>query len=102
MAVCMSRRICVALYNRIVALRPDWHSEDDDKGAVKVVMTGAASDPLDWQQHICNKKRRDDIAKRARDPDDPLKLVIVRDMWLTGFDAPCHAHDVRRQAHAWA
>ena len=89
MAVCMSRRICVALYNRIVALRPDWHSEDDDKGAVKVVMTGAASDPLDWQQHIRNKKRRDDIAKRARDPDDPLKLAIVRDMWLTGFDAPC-------------
>lgn len=89
MAVCMSRRICVALYNWIVALRPDWHSEDDDKGAVKVVMTGAASDPLDWQQHIRNKKRRDDISKRARDPDDPLKLVIVRDMWLTGFDAPC-------------
>ena len=89
MAVCMSRKICVALYNRIVALRPDWHSKDDDKGAVKVVMTGAAADPIDWQQHIRNKKRRDDIAKRARDPDDPLKLVIVRDMWLTGFDAPC-------------
>jgi type I restriction enzyme R subunit len=89
MAVCMSRRICVDLYNEIIKLRPDWHSEDDDKGAVKIVMTGAASDPLAWQQHIGNKKRRDDLAKRARDPDDPLKLVIVRDMWLTGFDAPC-------------
>ncbi|NYT40784.1 type I restriction endonuclease subunit R [Sphingomonas sp. R-74633] len=89
MAVCMSRRICVALYNRIVALRPEWHSTDDDKGAVKIVMTGAASDPLDWQQHIGAKKRRDDLAKRVRNPDDPLRLVIVCDMWLTGFDAPC-------------
>jgi type I restriction enzyme R subunit len=89
MAVCMSRRICVALYNQIIALRPDWHSESDTSGAVKVVMTGSASDPLEWQAHIGNKKRRDDLAKRARDPDDPLKLVIVRDMWLTGFDAPC-------------
>jgi len=89
MAVCMSRRICVALYNEIVALRPDWHSDDDASGAVKIVMTGSASDPLEWQTHIGNKKRRDDLAKRARDPDDPLKLVIVRDMWLTGFDAPC-------------
>lgn len=89
MAVCMSRRICVALYNEIIALRPDWHSEDDAEGAVKIVMTGSASDPLEWQPHIGNKKRRDDLAKRARDPDDPLKLVIVRDMWLTGFDAPC-------------
>ena len=89
MAVCMSRKICVNLYKCIVALRPDWHSEEDKEGAVKVVMTGAASDPLDWQQHIRNKKRRDDIGKRSRDPKDPLKLVIVRDMWLTGFDAPC-------------
>lgn len=89
MAVCMSRRICVALYDRIVALRPEWHSTDDSKGAVKIVMTGAASDPLDWQQHIGAKKRRDDLAKRARNPDDPLRLVIVCDMWLTGFDAPC-------------
>jgi len=89
MAVCMSRRICVALYDRIVALRPDWHSTDDSKGAVKIVMTGAASDPLDWQQHIGAKKRRDGLAKRARNPDDPLRLVIVCDMWLTGFDAPC-------------
>jgi type I restriction enzyme R subunit len=89
MAVCMSRRICVALYSEIVALRPEWHSNDDEKGAIKVVMTGSASDPLDWQPHIGNKRRRDELAKRARDPDDPLKLVLVRDMWLTGFDAPC-------------
>ncbi|OYR17144.1 type I site-specific deoxyribonuclease, HsdR family protein [Brucella rhizosphaerae] len=89
MAVCMSRRICVDLYNQIIKLRPDWHSEDDDKGAIKIVMTGSAADPLTWQLHIGNKKRRDDLAKRMRDPDDPLKLVIVRDMWLTGFDAPC-------------
>jgi type I restriction enzyme R subunit len=89
MAVCMSRRICVDLYRHIVALRPDWHSDDDGKGAVKIVMTGSASDPLDWQPHIGSKRRRDDLAKRARDPEDPLKLVIVRDMWLTGFDAPC-------------
>ncbi|MBY3211855.1 type I restriction endonuclease subunit R [Rhizobium laguerreae] len=89
MAVCMSRRICVDLYNEIIALRPDWHSDDDDKGAVKIVMTGSASDPLEWQPHIGNKRRRDDLAKRARKLDDPLKLVIVRDMWLTGFDAPC-------------
>ncbi|MGB3415607.1 MAG: type I restriction endonuclease subunit R [Mesorhizobium sp.] len=89
MAVCMSRRICVSLYDSIIALRPEWHSTDDDKGAVKIVMTGAASDPLDWQQHIGAKKRRDDLAKRARNPDDPLRLVIVCDMWLTGFDAPC-------------
>lgn len=89
MAVCMSRRICVDLYNEIIALRPEWHSDDDDKGAIKIVMTGSASDPLEWQPHIGNKKRRDDLAKRARKLDDPLKLVIVRDMWLTGFDAPC-------------
>lgn len=89
MAVCMSRRICVKLYDEIVKLRPEWHSVDDNAGAVKIVMTGAASDPQEWQQHIGNKARRDLLAKRARDPKDPLKLVIVRDMWLTGFDAPC-------------
>ena len=88
MAVCMSRRICVALYNEIVKLRPEWHSDADEAGAIKVVMTGSASDLLEWQEHIGNKKRRGDLAKRARTPDDPLKLVIVRDMWLTGFDAP--------------
>ncbi|MDD3448181.1 MAG: type I restriction endonuclease subunit R [Gammaproteobacteria bacterium] len=89
MAVCMSRRICVRLYEEIVKLRPDWHSDDDNGGSVKVVMTGVASDPPGWQQHIGNKSRRVLLAKRTRDPADPLKLVIVRDMWLTGFDAPC-------------
>ncbi|MGN6382949.1 MAG: type I restriction endonuclease subunit R [Dyella sp.] len=89
MVVCMSRRICVALYDEIIKLRPDWHSDDDTAGALKIVMTGAASDPAAWQVHIGNKARRDLLAKRARDPQDPLKLVIVRDMWLTGFDAPC-------------
>lgn len=92
MFVCMSRRICVTLYNEIIALRPDWHSDDDKKGAVKVVMTGSASDPEDWQKHIGKgngKARRDILAKRAKNPDDELKLVLVRDMWLTGFDAPC-------------
>lgn len=88
MAVCMSRRICVDLYNEIVAIRPEWHSDDDEKGAIKIVMTGAASDPPAWQVHIGNKRRRDALSKRARDFNDPLKLVIVRDMWLTGFDAP--------------
>lgn len=89
MVVCMSRRICVDLYREIVRLRPEWHSDDDDKGVVKVVMTGSASDPLDWQPHIRNKQRREFLANRFRDPNDPFKMVIVRDMWLTGFDAPC-------------
>jgi type I restriction enzyme R subunit len=89
MVVCMSRRICVALYTAITDLRPEWHSPNDAEGAVKVVMTGSAADPEAWQPHIGNKKRRDDLAKRARNAKDPLRLVIVRDMWLTGFDAPC-------------
>jgi type I restriction enzyme R subunit len=88
MVVCMSRRICVALYDQIVALRPEWHSDDDAEGAIKVVMTGSAADNPAWQPHIGNKARRDLLAKRAKDPADPLRLVIVRDMWLTGFDAP--------------
>jgi type I restriction enzyme R subunit len=88
MIVCMSRRICVDLYDQIIALRPDWHSDDEDKGTIKVVMTGSASDPKEWQQHIGNKARRDALALRAKDPSDELKIVIVRDMWLTGFDAP--------------
>jgi type I restriction enzyme, R subunit len=88
MVVCMSRRICVALYNRIISLRPDWHSSDDDAGTIKVVMTGSAADLQGWQPHIGNKARRDLLAKRAKDPKDALKVVIVRDMWLTGFDAP--------------
>jgi len=89
MIVCMSRRICVELYEALVRLRPDWHSGDDETGFLKVVMTGSASDPTNWQSHIRTKKGREDIAKRFKKPEDGLKLVIVRDMWLTGFDAPC-------------
>ncbi|MBI5235020.1 MAG: type I restriction endonuclease subunit R [Deltaproteobacteria bacterium] len=89
MVVCMSRRVCVELYKAIAAIRPDWQHNDDDKGIMKVVMTGSASDPLDWQMHVRNKPRREDLAKRFKDPDDTFKVVIVRDMWLTGFDAPC-------------
>jgi len=88
MVVCMSRRICVELYKAITALQPRWHHNDDDKGAIKVVMTGSASDPVHWQQHIRNKPRREAIANRFRDAKDPFRIVIVRDMWLTGFDAP--------------
>ena len=88
MIVCMSRRICIDLYRELTRLRPDWHHEDDDGGPIKVVMTGSASDPPDWQPHIRNKSRREMLAKRFRDPSDPLQVVLVRDMWLTGFDAP--------------
>ena len=88
MIVCMSRRICIDLYRELTRLRPELHDEDDDKGRLKVVMTGSASDPLDWQPHFRNKPRREALAKRFRDPSDPLQVVLVRDMWLTGFDAP--------------
>jgi len=88
MVVCMSRRICVELHREIVKLRPQWASEDDERGAIKVVMTGSASDSADWQPHIRNKPRREALANRFRDPADPLRMVLVRDMWLTGFDAP--------------
>ena len=88
MVVCMSRRICVALYRELVRLRPGWHHQDDDQGNLKVVMTGAASDPPDWQPLIRNKSRREALANRFRDAADPLRMVLVRDMWLTGFDAP--------------
>jgi len=88
MVVCMSRRICVALYREIAALRPAWHHEDDDQGALKVIMTGSASDPLEWQNHIRNKPRREALASRFRNASDPFRIVLVRDMWLTGFDAP--------------
>ena len=88
MVVCMSRRICIDLYRELVRLRPGWHDFDDAQGSIKVVMTGAASDPVDWQPHIRNKARREDLAKRFRDPNDSLRVVLVRDMWLTGFDAP--------------
>ena len=88
MIVCMSRRICIDLYRALVRLRPDWEHEDDDKGRIKVVMTGAAADPPEWQPHIRNKPRREILANRFRAADDPLRVVLVRDMWLTGFDAP--------------
>ena len=88
MVVCMSRRICIDLYRELGRLRPGWHHDEDDKGCLKVVMTGAASDPPDWQRHIGNKARREALAVRFRDANDPLRIVLVRDMWLTGFDAP--------------
>ena len=88
MVVCMSRRICIDLYRELVRLRPEWRDDDDSRGTLKVVMTGKASDPPDWQPHIGNKARREALAKRFRDPADPLRMVLVRDMWLTGFDAP--------------
>ena len=88
MIVCMSRRICVDLYRELVRLHPEWHDDDDAKGKMKVVMTGSASDPPEWQQHIRNKPRREALAKRFRDDGDALQVVLVRDMWLTGFDAP--------------
>ena len=88
MVVCMSRRICIDLYRELVRLRPDWRGDDDSEGVIKVVMTGSASDPLEWQPHIRNKARREALANRFRDPGDPLRVVLVRDMWLTGFDAP--------------
>jgi type I restriction enzyme R subunit len=92
MIVCMSRRICVELHKEIVELRPEWHGEDDAHGSLKVVMTGSASDPLDWQPHIRSKKQREDLAKRFKDAKDPFRVVIVRDMWLTGFDVPVRTH----------
>jgi type I restriction enzyme, R subunit len=88
MIVGMSRRICVALHKEIVQIRPEWYHPDDGKGVIKVIMTGSASDPLDWQEHIRNKARRQTISNRLKDLQDPLKLIIVRDMLLTGFDAP--------------
>lgn len=88
MIVTMSRRIAVRLYEKIVALRPDWHDADPTKGKIKVVMTGSAADPAEYQPHIYSKDVRKDLKARAKNPDDPLELVIVRDMWLTGFDAP--------------
>ena len=89
MIVSMSREICVHLYNEIVALRPEWHDPDPEKGKIKVVMTGSASDKPLLQPHIHNKQVKKRLEKRFKDVKDPLQLVIVRDMWLTGFDAPC-------------
>lgn len=88
MIVCMSRRICVEMYEAIRRLRPQWHSEEDSKGALKVVMSGSASDEQAWQPHIRTKAESESIAKRFKDPKDSLRVVIVRDMWLTGFDCP--------------
>lgn len=88
MIVGMSRRICVDLYEAIIKIRPDWHSDDDAEGTIKVVMTGSSSDPLNFQPHIRNKPKRKALGERLKDPKDSLKLAIVRDMWLTGFDAP--------------
>lgn len=88
MVVCMSRRICVELYDAITALRPAWHHDDIDKGKIKVVMTGSAADNEKLQKHLGGKQRRDLLAKRMKDNSDELKIVIVRDMWLTGFDVP--------------
>ncbi|HJX50929.1 MAG TPA: type I restriction endonuclease subunit R, partial [Candidatus Nanoarchaeia archaeon] len=89
MIVAMSRRICVELYNEITSLRPEWHNSDDKKGIIKVIMTGSSSDKSGWQEHIRNKKAIEGIGNRLKNPKDELKIVIVRDMWLTGFDAPC-------------
>jgi type I restriction enzyme R subunit len=84
----MSRRICVYLHNEIIKLKPEWYNKDDDKGYIKVVMTGSATDGPEWQEHIRNKLRRHDLGERMKDPSDSMKIAIVRDMWLTGFDAP--------------
>ena len=88
MIVCMSRRICVDLYTQIIKIRPDWHSDEDTDGTIKVVMTGSSSDPLNFQSHIRSKLKRKALGDRLKDPKDKLKIAIVRDMWLTGFDAP--------------
>lgn len=89
MIVAMSRRIAADLYKEIIALRPDWHNDDLSKGIIKVVMTSTSSDGPEMQKHNTSKQQRKNLAERMKDPTDPLRLVIVRDMWLTGFDAPC-------------
>ena len=100
MIVAMSRDICAELYAEIVALRPDWHSDDPEKGAIKVVMTGSASDKPELQPHLYSSMVKKRLEKRFKDPADPLRLVIVRDMWLTGFDAPsCHTMYVDKPMH---
>ena len=89
MIVCMSRRICISLHDEIIKLRPEWAGTGDDDSTINVIMTGSATDPPEWQKHIRNKAARSEMAIRYKDIDDPFKIVIVRDMWLTGFDAPC-------------
>lgn len=93
MVVCISREACVKLYEEIVRRRPAWDSTSDEEGAVKIVMTGSSSDPTNFQPHIRTKSGRDLLAERFKDPADPLKIVLVCNMWLTGFDAPC-AHTI--------
>ena len=88
MVVCMSRRVCVDLYDEIIALRPEWHSDDDKSGTLKVIMTGSAADPVEWQRHIRNGRRRKELAEVFKDNSASFRIVIVRDMWLTGFDVP--------------
>ena len=89
MIVVSSRQICVDLYNQIITLHPEWHSDNINEGAIKIVMTGSASDTPEMQKHIYSKPEKQTLERRFKDPTDPLKVVIVRDMWLTGFDAPC-------------
>ena len=89
MMVVSSRQICVDLYNEIIKLRPEWHSDNINEGAIKIVMTGSASDAPEMQKHVYSKQEKQTLERRFKDPNDPLKVVIVRDMWLTGFDAPC-------------
>ncbi|RYG40324.1 type I restriction endonuclease subunit R, partial [bacterium] len=100
MIVAMSRDICAALYREIVSLRPEWHSDDPDKGAIKVIMTGSAADKPELQPHLYSSMQKKRLERRFKDPADPLQLVIVRDMWLTGFDAPsCHTMYVDKPMH---
>ncbi|WP_314817279.1 type I restriction endonuclease subunit R, partial [Aggregatibacter segnis] len=89
MMVVSSRQICVDLYNEIIKLRPEWHSDNINEGTIKIVMTGSASDAPEMQKHVYSKQEKQTLERRFKDPNDPLKVVIVRDMWLTGFDAPC-------------
>lgn len=89
MIVVSSRQICVDLYNEIIKLRPEWHSDNINEGTIKIVMTGSASDAPEMQKHVYSKQEKQTLERRFKDPNDPLKVVIVRDMWLTGFDAPC-------------
>lgn len=101
MIVCMSRDIAVRLYDEIIKIRPQWHSQDPHKGVIKVIMTGSAADPQNFQPHLYNDQVKKEIENRMKDPEDPLKLVIVCDMWLTGFDVPClHTMYIDKPIHS--
>ncbi len=89
MVVCMSRRICINLHNEIIKQKPEWYNKDDNKGKIKIIMTGAAKDPIEWQEHVRSKKKRKELGDNFKDPENPIEIVLVRDMWLTGFDVPC-------------